>query len=271
MAIPKLLLANQQVDDGLVREIAAILNEHRQEIANAIPDRWAEVRPLVAGIVRPGAEAPPLHPGALAYYDRNKPSSFRKNSDYFTFSLTLSLLAGSWIWELKSWAEARRKGLADAYIDRVIELMGNSQVASQAASQTASQTGQAAASPEQRREALYALFDEAADRLVVGEISQESFRTFNEAYKTAREKIEREIEAIAQQHQQHQQQKTLSQIAALAALIQTAATEPPVAFETELSLLYQQTLDALIAGEITQESFGTFLEVYNRAKAASAP
>ena len=259
VAIPKLLLASAQVDDALIREIAAILNEHRQEIANAIPDRWAEVRPLVSNIARPASDALPLHPGALAYYDRNKPSFFRKNADYFTFSLTLALLAGSWIWELKSWAEARRKGLADTYIDRVIELMGNGQAALSPSNLLST--------PEQRREALYRLFDEAADRLVAEEISQESFRTFNEAYKTAREKIEREIEAITQQAQAQQQQKTLSQIDALGTLLQTAATKSPDAVQTELSQIYQQTLNALLAGDISQESFRTFTEVYNSATA----
>lgn len=258
IAVQKVLLANKRVDDTVIREITAILDEHRREIATAIPDTFAEVRPLVASISRPSTTEGaglPLHPGAQSFYDRNKPSFIQKNSDYIALGATIGLTVWSWVWELKSLAEQRRKGLADRYVDQVIQLMDN---ATESSSQQI---------PERRQAALYRVFDEAARSLRREEISQESFRTFNEAYKTAREKIEREIEVREQRSLETQQARTASYINDLIQLVQTTSRPAPAELQRECDRILKSTMDELVKGTISQESFRTFVEVYNTVKA----
>lgn len=258
VAVEKVLLASKRVDDTVIREITAILDEHRQEIANSIPDTFAEVRPLVASISRPSTTEGirlPLHPGAQSFYDRNKPSFIQKNSDYIALGITIGLTLGSWVWELKSLAEQRRKGLADRYVDRVIQLMD-----------TAAQN-RAQMIPERRQAELYTVFDEAAQSLRRQEISQESFRTFNEAYKTAREKIERDIEVREQRSLETQQARTADYINDLLLLLQNRANYSQEALQADLARIFKTTLDDLVKGNISQESFRTFIEVYNTVKA----
>ncbi|AFZ17043.1 TAXI family TRAP transporter solute-binding subunit [Allocoleopsis franciscana] len=126
VAVQRVLLANEKVDKSIIQEITAILDEHRQEIADAIPKEFDEVKPLVAGISSPsttGGTGIPTHLGAIAFYERDKPSFIQENADYVGLILTIALLLGSWIWQLKSWIEQGKKDAADLYIKSAIELM----------------------------------------------------------------------------------------------------------------------------------------------------
>jgi uncharacterized protein len=176
VAVQRLLLAHDRVDPDILRRITQVLNENRRELQAAIPANLGNTAPLVANIRRPeltGGTGIPLHPGALAYYDRDKPSFIQENADYLALILTVGLLSGSWLWELKRWFDRRRKDIADNYIEQAIVLM-NAPIAPQAALKELDQ-----------------LFEQVAAELVREGISQESFRTFNEAYKTVREVIVR--------------------------------------------------------------------------------
>src|SRR5262249_51356979 len=107
VAVQRTLVANQKTGDELISFIAGILSERRQELAFAIPSQSAELRPLLAGLKPPGDSGnglePPVHRGAAAYYDRDKPSFVQRYADYLTLLLTIALLIGSWVWELKRW------------------------------------------------------------------------------------------------------------------------------------------------------------------------
>jgi uncharacterized protein len=72
----------------------------------------AEVRLLLVQVRRPEAQAalgPALHPGALSFYDKDKPSFLLAHADYVGLILTVGLMAGSWIWELKRWMQRQRQ------------------------------------------------------------------------------------------------------------------------------------------------------------------
>jgi uncharacterized protein len=184
IAVQRLLLAHQKVDPDLLRQITQVLNENRRELKAAIPDNLGNTAPLIANIHRPeltGGTGIPLHPGALSYYDRNKPSFIQENADYLALILTVGLLGGSWLWELKRWLDRRRKNIADNYIEQAIVLMN------------------AAVPPQSALKELDRLFEQVAAELVREGISQESFRTFNEAYKTVREVIVRKAKNLASQ------------------------------------------------------------------------
>lgn len=88
-------------------------------------------------------------------------------------------------------AEAvKRKNQADEYIEAVIKLINKDE-----------------GDVEWRQKRLDEEFNKAAKSLIDESISQELFRTFNEAYKTAREAIEHERQ-LAQQDKVQEQKKT---------------------------------------------------------------
>ncbi len=180
VTVQRLLLADEKLDKDLLREITQVINENRREIQAAIPKTVSNAAPLVANLRRPettGGTGIPIHPGALEYYDRDEPSFVQKNAEYLGLILTLLLLSGSWLWEFKRWIERRRKDIADNYIEQVIDVMNACQ--------------SALISPHDALVKIDSVFERVAVELVQEGISQESFRTFNEAYKSVREVIDR--------------------------------------------------------------------------------
>lgn len=178
VAVQRLLIASDQVPSAIIQEINTILDVYRQEIADYVPNQYADIRPLVAQFSQPenlGAIRVPIHPGTIAYYERDKPSFIQENSDYLALLLTIVLLFGSWLFELKSWLERRRKDEADRHIETFFSLM------------TAVQSRNH--HPIQALRKLDQVFTQAAKDLIDEKISQESFRTLSEAYKAVRELI----------------------------------------------------------------------------------
>ncbi|NEQ52710.1 MAG: TAXI family TRAP transporter solute-binding subunit, partial [Leptolyngbya sp. SIO3F4] len=186
VGVYKMLYASKRTNKRVVQEIAIILKDYHQEISNAISMDTVEVKPLVANIGRPSSSfGIPIHPGAIAAYKQTKtnPSFVARNFDFLALLLSIVVPIASWIWELRSRAEKRGKSLCEGYISDVIKVMDDDESSEQTL--------------EERQKRLYQIFDRAAKKLVDEDISQEAFRTFNEAYKTACEKIERDIEAKA--------------------------------------------------------------------------
>jgi len=114
------------VDDETVRVITEALIDDRQEVAREIPEQSAEVRLLLAQARRPEEQVqlgPALHPGALKFYEKNKPSFIQADADYIGLLITVLAIVLSWIWELRAWLERRQKGVADDYSNRAVVLM----------------------------------------------------------------------------------------------------------------------------------------------------
>ncbi|MBT9314546.1 TAXI family TRAP transporter solute-binding subunit [Leptothoe spongobia] len=256
VGVYKMLYASKRANKRVVQAIATILKEHHQEISNAISRDTVEVKPLVANIGRPSSSfGIPIHPGAIAAYKQTKtnPSFVVKNFDFLALLLSIVVPIASWIWELRSRAEKRGKSLCEGYISDVIKVMDDDD--NDAAEQTL----------EERQKRLYQIFDRAAKKLVDEDISQEAFRTFNEAYKTACEKIERDIEAKTQ-HQQSIQQHTTAQYIQDLVVIHQADSLPHGDSLQQMELVLHRVLDDLACDRISQESFRTFIEVYNTTK-----
>ena len=118
VAVHRTLLARDNANAAAIRAITGVLIERRQEIMQEIPASMTEVRLLLVQARRPQPQAglgPPLHPGALSFYDKDKPSFLLAHADYVGLILTVGLMAGSWIWELKRWMQRQQKNQADQY------------------------------------------------------------------------------------------------------------------------------------------------------------
>jgi hypothetical protein len=188
IAVQRFLLASNKMDKQIIQEITTILDENRQDIAEKIPEQFSDVKSLVANIKQPkttGGTGIPIHAGALAYYERDKPSFIQEHADYVGLILTVVLMAGSWLWEVKAWLEQRRKDEADLHMAAIIKLMQ--------AVQDSEYNGEDALNE------LDNVFAQAATDLTEEKISQESFRTLSEAYKAVRDVIVHKTLSMKQQ------------------------------------------------------------------------
>jgi uncharacterized protein len=132
IAVHRMLLTRAGADEEAVREVTAVLLEQRQEIAQEIPEQVSVVRLLVAQIRRfdPHSDfGPGLHRGAAGYYDKDKPSFLKANADYIGLMLSVFVMVGSWIWQLKSWMTRQQKNAGDAYTSQVMQMMSDAQSA----------------------------------------------------------------------------------------------------------------------------------------------
>ena len=118
IVVHRTLLARSSVNDRVVWAITEVLMERRQEVMAELPAQMTAVRLLLAQTRRPESQVglgPALHPGASSFYDKDKPSFLLAHADYVGLILTVALMFGSWIWELRLWIERRQKDTADEY------------------------------------------------------------------------------------------------------------------------------------------------------------
>jgi TRAP transporter TAXI family solute receptor len=252
VAISRLLLTNDQVDGNIIRKLIQTIYENRQEIANKIPPYHAEVKPLISSISPPKENSGVdifLHPGAAAFYDKDKPSFIQEYADYIGLLLTIFLLAFQCIRQLKLWIEKSKKDEADEYIKSAISLMkaGQYQI-------------------EDRQRKLDKTFDEAAKSLIDERISQESFRTFNEAYKNTKEAIERDKQIAQQAIEKIQRENAAKYIKIVVKLLRYGQQNQSTIVQQKLDTILEQVVSDLVLENISQESFRTFIEAYKATR-----
>ncbi len=112
------LLARNDVDPAIVKEITRILFEYRRNLVAA--------NSLAAMISQPGGSgglALPIHEGAQAYYDREKPDFLAANSNVIGLSLSIVTLLASWFWQLRSRFLQKQKNQADQFNLAILNLI----------------------------------------------------------------------------------------------------------------------------------------------------
>jgi len=169
VSVHRTLLAASSVDDETVRAITAALIDDRQEVAREIPEKTGEVRLLLAQARRPEVQAqlgPALHPGALKFYEKDKPSFVQAHADYIGVLITVLAMVTSWIWELRAWLQKQQKNMADEYSNRVVALMN------------AAREAKSQAVLEEIRGELLGLLTAAVSDLDSDKLSEESFESF---------------------------------------------------------------------------------------------
>ncbi|MBE9010608.1 hypothetical protein IQ250_10355 [Pseudanabaenaceae cyanobacterium LEGE 13415] len=152
-------------------------------------------------------------------------------------TLPAGSLVGLWEWwqRLKQQADDR-KLLADRFINSAIALIDLPPELDDRQSHIRAQ-----------QKALEQLLIEAATALAQDQITQESFRVFNDGYNTARLVLQRCAENTSEDLCDRYIQTLIS------------FEEPS---QSDLSTLLQQVETSLIKKEITQEGFRTFMDAY---------
>ena len=114
--------------------------------------------------------APPVHPGAKQFFDRDKPSFVLDHASFVGLLVTLSVLVFSWVREFRRTIARRRKAKGDRYMDEVIDLQ---------------LIGQKLDSPiaiAALRSQLTVILTEAVHALDLDEISNEAFQNLGRVW-----------------------------------------------------------------------------------------
>jgi uncharacterized protein len=171
VSVQRTLLASSAIDDETIRAVTGALIDNRQEIAESIPEDSAQVRLLLAQVRKPESRAelgPVMHPGALKFYDRDKPPFILRHADYIRLILAVTVMFGSWIWEFRTWIQRKQKKRADEYSNQAVALIN------------AARESKSPAALEEIRSQLLGLLAAAVDELDNDKLSEGSFHSFRD-------------------------------------------------------------------------------------------
>lgn len=160
-AVRAVLLVRKGMDGDVVYQVTQTLYEHRNELITA--------NCLAVYMSRPDKPEEllfPLHSGARAYYNRNKPGLLITYADLLTLLFSVTVLCVSGIWHLRLRLAQRRKDRADTYnleilnlIDRVRRIDDPSDL-------------------ERVRQSLFDIFRRVVEDVAHERVSTESFQLF---------------------------------------------------------------------------------------------
>jgi TRAP transporter TAXI family solute receptor len=127
IAVPRLLVARDQTDKEAVRLLTQLLFERRNDLIKAL---GPEYQHLSGSITQPDGRQGtfiPLHPGAQAFYDREKPNFFTENIELFgiLISILLPLISGALGWYTNR--VERQKNTADQYAKEIMAIVNDLQ------------------------------------------------------------------------------------------------------------------------------------------------
>lgn len=118
VGVRSLLVTNRRIEDKIINRITTILFEYRNELVS--------INPRAATIDFPGsgkALGLPLHPGAQAYYDRDKPSFLQANAEPIALMITLATIVLSFFAQVRSQIANGQKNRADLYNLELVQLI----------------------------------------------------------------------------------------------------------------------------------------------------
>ncbi len=162
------LLVREDVDPEVVREITRILFEYRRNLVAA--------NSLAAMISQPGGSgglALPIHEGAQAYYDREKPDFLATNSDILGLCFSIGTLLASWFWQWRSRFLQKQKNQADKFNLAILDLI-----------QKIRQAG-TCEELDRLQEELFDIFKQVIVDLDEDRIDSDSFHSFTFTWETA--------------------------------------------------------------------------------------
>lgn len=118
VAVRAVLVTHRDVEQSVIHEITRILYEARTELVTQHPQA-ALIRLPESG----RHLGMPLHPGAKAYYNQDRPSFIVQYAEAIGLLLSVSILGISSIWQLRLWLLMRQKNRADMYNLEILSLI----------------------------------------------------------------------------------------------------------------------------------------------------
>ncbi len=110
VAADRILVTRNAVPDEVVRRVTATLFENQRELS--LSSRLAG---FVSQPQLSGATLLPVHPGAVAFYNRDQPSFFQENAEPIGVTVSVAaILASLLLWAKRRWEESQ-KGRIDVY------------------------------------------------------------------------------------------------------------------------------------------------------------
>lgn len=162
------LISREDVDQEIIQEITRTLFDFRNELV-AIYPRAATMRLPEAG----ENLGLPLHPGAKAFYDQDRPFFLVEYADSLGLLFSVGAVAFSGLWQLRLWLEGRQKNRADHYNQEILEIVEKIQ-------QTEDME-----ELKQFRHQLFEILRRVVSDLDIDRISAESFQTFTFPWEVA--------------------------------------------------------------------------------------
>ncbi|MEG4533690.1 TAXI family TRAP transporter solute-binding subunit [Microcoleus sp. D2_18a_D3] len=162
------LLVRQDVHPEIVKEITQILFERRRNLVAA--NRLATMISQPSGS---GSFAIPIHEGAQAYYDREKPDFFAANSNVIGLSFSFVTLFVSWLLQLRARFLQTQKNRADKFNLIILNLIQRSRQAG-----TFEEI-------DRLQEELFEIFKQVMEDLDQDRIDADSFHSFTFSWETA--------------------------------------------------------------------------------------
>jgi hypothetical protein len=121
VAAYRLILANENVELGAIRDIASVLNEDQNDLVNALPENFRYFKVGISEIRIPTSnnDYGPLHPGVVSFNNRERPSLLRENVSIFSFALTFYVFFWSRWSELKGRRYKKKLQQVDALLGQL--------------------------------------------------------------------------------------------------------------------------------------------------------
>jgi len=168
LSVDALLVANARLPDDIANQIVTTLFERRQQMVEgnhqaAFISAPTDQQSLTIGV----------HPGALSYYERDKPSFLVAYAEPIGVAVSIMVILASGLWQVRSWLSNARKNRADRYNTQIAALV--------------EQAEQAAGSDqlEAIRSQLFAIFHEVIADLDNDRIDENSLHSFSFVWEVA--------------------------------------------------------------------------------------
>ncbi|NET35263.1 MAG: TAXI family TRAP transporter solute-binding subunit, partial [Cyanothece sp. SIO1E1] len=168
VAVQAVLMTHQGLPQTMVYEITQMLHEARHELARLHPQATKIELSESIGQLRL-----PIHKGAKAYYNQDKPNFLVQYAEPLGLLLSIAVLVVSGIWQFRLWLLGRQKNRADMYN---LEILGLIHQVNQV--ETANQL-------ECLRAQLFEIFQKVVVDLDEDRISPESFQSFTFPWEVA--------------------------------------------------------------------------------------
>lgn len=118
VGVNALLVAHERLPEEVVNALTSTLYTYRNELVSQYP-RAAMIRLPSSG----NDLGLPLHPGAQAFYDRDKPEFYVEYAEPIGLLISVVVLVGSSLWQFRLWLMGRQKNRADLYNLEILEVI----------------------------------------------------------------------------------------------------------------------------------------------------